>query len=118
MRLCHRQIWGFSGGLLWCSTRISSISAAGLCTWYVCAPAPLGFLPESGGTAGGAGSGQSLSLPNPEGQMVQVAEVQSGGKSMLFILLVHKKQAGMVPLLYKISSIERKKYTCGCVQNY
>lgn len=79
---------------------------------------PLAFSQRVGEQQEGAGSGQSLSLPNPEGQMVQVAEVQSGGKSMLFILLVHKKQAGMVPLLYKISSIERKKYTCGCVQNY
>lgn len=35
MRLCHRQTWGFSDGLRWCSTRTLSTSVAGRCTWYV-----------------------------------------------------------------------------------
>lgn len=113
--MCHRQIWGFSGGRLWCSTRTSSISAAGPCIWYVCSRVPWPSPRESGNSRRGRLRVVTQPPQIQRARWPRVAEVQSGGRSMMLILLLHKKQAGMVPFfLCKIVLVYKEKSVCVC----
>lgn len=90
------QIWGSSGGLLWCSTWTVSSSAADLCIWYVHAPVFFGRLPESGGAGGGPGLGQWLRPPKSQRtRWPEVAVVQSVGKESHCYSF--KKKKGKLP---------------------